>query len=139
MKSEASTLPSLRSVAAEPASDFVLSMYRRMLLQRCVCAGALWDHKEIWLHVDVVNKQAQKLYMGSGFAIKSQDSWYYILGRKRYLMQKTLPERQPQAPSDNTSVAGGSVRSDGVFVWDVQPGGNSSTSAVQTKSSDADG
>lgn len=88
--------------------------------------------------MDIINKQAQKLYMGSGFGIKSQDSWYYILSRKRYLMQKALPERQVRALNNSTSVAGGSVRSDGVFVWDVQPDVSSSPNAVQTRSSDAD-
>lgn len=101
------------------------------------CAGALWGHTEIWLHVDIVNKQAQTLYLGSGFGINSQDSWYYILGRKRYLMQKPLPERQIRTLSDATKVAGGSVRSDGVFVWDVQPDSNSGTSTVGTSVVDA--
>lgn len=87
--------------------------------------------------MDIVNKQAQTLYMGSGFSINSQDSWYYILSRKRYLMQKALPERQNRALSDRTKVAGGSVRSDGVFVWDVQPDSSSSTSTVGTSTVDA--
>ena len=88
--------------------------------------------------MDIINTQAQKLYMGSGFGIKSQDSWYYILSRKRYLMQKALPERQSMALSKGSKVAGGSVRSDGVFVWDVQPDINSGTNTVQTASSDTE-
>ena len=88
--------------------------------------------------MDIINKQAQKLYMGSGFGIQSQDSWYYILSRKRYLMQKALPERQQTASSNSTRVAGGTVRSDGVFVWDVQPDIDSGTHTVQTASSDTD-
>lgn len=87
--------------------------------------------------MDIVNKQAQTLYMGSGFGINSRDSWYYILSRKRYLMQKALPERRNRGSSDKTKVAGGSVRSDGVFVWDVQPDSNSSTSTVSTSTVDA--
>ncbi|KAL3151350.1 hypothetical protein ABBQ38_013183 [Trebouxia sp. C0009 RCD-2024] len=108
------------------------------LLQHCQRLGALWDHQEIWLHVDVINQQAQELYMGSGFAIRSQDSWYYILGRKRYLMQKALPERQSRASNNEMTGAGGSLRSDGVFVWNVQPDVDSSTKVVQTNSSDTD-
>ena len=92
----------------------------------------------MWLHVDVINKQAQALYMGSGFAIRSQDSWYYILGRKRYLMQKALPERESRALDNEMKVSGGSVRPDGVFIWNVQPDVDASTKSVQTKSSDAD-
>ena len=88
--------------------------------------------------MDIINKQAQKLYMGSGFGIKSQDSWYYILSRKRYLMQKALPERQQRGLSNTSKVAGGSKRSDGVFVWDVQPDVNSGANTVQTASSDTD-
>lgn len=95
----------------------------------------------MWLHVDIINKQAQSLYVGSGFGIKSQDSWYYILSRKRYLMQKALPERHSRGRVQNgrQDVAGGSVRgSDGVFVWDVQPDSDSTASAMQTSPSDAD-
>ena len=88
--------------------------------------------------MDIINKQAQKLYMGSGFDIQSQDSWYYILSRKRYLMQKALPERQQTASSNRTRVAGGTVRSDGVFVWNVQPDTSSGTNTVQTAPSDTD-
>ena len=53
-------------------------------------------------------------------------------------MQKALPERQQMALSNRSKVAGGSVRSDGVFVWDVQPDINSDTNTVQTASSDTD-
>lgn len=96
----------------------------------------------MWLHVDLINKQAHQLYLGSGFSIKSQDSWYYIIGRKRYLMQKALPDRtsRRRAQTAGVATAGGSVRgSDGVFVWDVQPSSpDSSASIVQTSSSDSD-
>lgn len=88
--------------------------------------------------MDVINKQAQELYMGSGFAIRSQDSWYYILGRKRYLMQKALPDRQSRASNQEMNGAGGSVRSDGVFVWNVRPDVDSSTNVAQTNPSDTD-
>ncbi len=93
----------------------------------------------MWLHVDIINKQAQQLYTGSGFGIKSQDSWYYILGRKRYLMQKALQDRsrQRKVQEGDLNITGGSVRgTDGVFVWDVQP--DSDASVVQNSSSDAD-
>lgn len=97
----------------------------------------------MWLHVDLINKQAQQLYLGSGFSIESQDSWYYVIGRKRYLMQKALPDRtsRRRAQTADVATAGGSVRgSDGVFVWDVQPSSSSDSSAsiVQTSSSDSD-
>ena len=70
--------------------------------------------------MDIINSQAQQLYKEAGFSIRSQDSWYYIIGRKRYLMQKALPLLQKQ--SRDLTVTGGSVRNaDGVYVWDVQP------------------
>ncbi|DBB07237.1 hypothetical protein WJX77_002185 [Trebouxia sp. C0004] len=108
------------------------------LLHRCQRIGALWGHSEMWLHVDVINEQAQKLYLGSGFGIKSRDSWYYIIGRKRYLMQKALTDRSRKTRAKNAvRLAGGSIRgSDGVFVWDVQPDAN--VTAAQASSSDAD-
>ena len=111
------------------------------MLKQAVSAGALWGHDTIWLHVDMINKQAQALYLGSGFNIKSQDSWYYVLSRKRYLMQKALKQRQSreQAQRQKLNVAGGSVRgSDGVFVWDVQQHVDADSNAVPTRSSDAD-
>lgn len=106
------------------------------LLHRCQRIGGLWGYSDIWLHVDIVNKQAQDLYLGSGFGIKSQDGWYYILGRKRYLLQKALPDKSSQRTAQQTDLAsaGGSVRgSDGVFVWDVQPDSDGTVvqSAVQ--------
>ena len=66
----------------------------------------------------------------------SQDGWYYILGRKRYLLQKALPDKSSQRTAQQTDLAsaGGSVRgSDGVFVWDVQPDSDGTVvqSAVQ--------
>ncbi|KAA6427445.1 MAG: GCN5-related N-acetyltransferase [Trebouxia sp. A1-2] len=100
------------------------------LLHRCQRIGGLWGHSEMWLHVDVINEQAQKLYIGSGFGIKSRDSWYYIIGRKRYLMQKSLTDRSRKTRAEKADVrlAGGSIRgSDGVFVWDVQPDSNGNT------------
>ncbi len=106
----------------------------------CVSAGTLWGHSEMWLHVDVINEQAQKLYMGSGFRIKSRDSWYYIIGRKRYLMQKTLTDRSRKTRAEKADVrlAGGSIRgSDGVFVWDIQPDSNVTTAQVSTSDTDS--
>ncbi len=103
-------------------------------------AGGLWGHSEMWLHVDVINEQAQKLYMGSGFGIKSRDSWYYIIGRKRYLMQKTLTDRSRKTRAEKADVrlAGGSIRgSDGVFVWDVQPDSNVTTAQVSSSDTDS--
>lgn len=87
-----------------------------------VCAGRLWGYGQLWLHVDVINDQAQSLYKDAGFNIQSQDGWYYIVGRKRYLMQKALPVVQKQTSvATNLTVTGGSVRNaDGVFVWDVK-------------------
>ena len=87
-----------------------------------MCAGRLWGYRELWLHVDIINSQAQHLYKQAGFDIKSQDGWYYIVGRKRYLMQKPLPLIQKAVKeAASLTVTGGSVRnSDGVFVWDVQ-------------------
>ena len=95
----------------------------------------------MWLHVDIINERAQKLYKRSGFGIHSRDPWYYVLGRKRYLMWKDLPSRQQSANSANSSaVAQGSVRSsDGVYIWDVQSKSTSSVSkSQQSVSSDAD-
>ena len=75
----------------------------------------------MWLHVNIVNDHAQHLYKAAGFDIKSQDKWYHILSRKRYLMQKSLPARPPQKQAAGLTVTGGAVRStDGVFVWDVE-------------------
>lgn len=87
-----------------------------------VCAGRLWGYGQLWLHVDVINDQAQSLYKDAGFDIQSRDGWYYIVGRKRYLMQKALPVVQKQTSvATNLTVTGGSVRNaDGVFVWDVK-------------------
>ena len=103
-------------------------------------AGGLWGHSEMWLHVDVINEQAQNLYMGSGFGIKSRDSWYYIIGRKRYLMRKSLTNRggKTRAEKADVRLAGGSIRgSDGVFVWDVQPDSNVTTGQVSSSDTDS--
>lgn len=110
------------------------------LLHRCQRIGGLWGHSEMWLHVDVINEQAQNLYMGSGFGIKSRDSWYYIIGRKRYLMQKSLTDRSRKTRAEKADVrlAGGSIRgSDGVFVWDVQPDSNVTTGQVSSSDTDS--
>lgn len=111
------------------------------LLRKCQQIGALWGYPDMWLHVDIINERAQKLYKGAGFGIHSQDPWYYVLGRKRYLMRKDLPGRLQSPNSANSSAfAQGSLRSsDGVYIWDVESKSNSSVSdAQQSVPSDAD-
>ena len=74
----------------------------------------------MWLHVNIVNSHAQNLYRAAGFDIQSQDKWYHIFSRKRYLMNKALLPRARQRPAASLTVTGGAVRKDdGVFVWDV--------------------
>ena len=49
----------------------------------------LWGFDEMWLHVNIDNPGARALYEGLGYAIVSEDPWFYL--DRRYLMRKTLP------------------------------------------------
>ena len=49
----------------------------------------LWGFDEMWLHVNIDNPGARALYEGLGYAIVSEDPWFYL--DRRYLMRKALP------------------------------------------------
>ena len=42
----------------------------------------------MWLHVNIDNPGARALYEGLGYAIVSEDPWFYL--DRRYLMRKKL-------------------------------------------------
>ena len=48
----------------------------------------LWGFDEMWLHVNIDNPGARALYEGLGYAIVSEDPWFYL--DRRYLMRKKL-------------------------------------------------
>jgi len=48
----------------------------------------MWGFDEMWLHVNIDNPGAQKLYEGMGYERVGEDPWWYL--DRRYLMKKTL-------------------------------------------------
>ena len=48
----------------------------------------LWGFDELWLHVNIDNPGAQRLYEGLGYERVSEDPWWYI--DRRYLLVKNV-------------------------------------------------
>lgn len=48
----------------------------------------MWGFDEMWLHVNIDNPGAQKLYEGMGYERVGEDPWWYL--DRRYLMKKKL-------------------------------------------------
>jgi len=46
----------------------------------------LWGFEEMWLHVNIDNPGARRLYERCGYAVVSEDPWFYL--DRRYLMVK---------------------------------------------------
>lgn len=48
----------------------------------------LWGYDELWLHVNIDNPGAQRLYEGLGYRRVSEDPWWYL--DRRYLLVRKL-------------------------------------------------
>jgi len=85
--------PSARPYRAYLANVAVAPEARRAGVATAVIARAeriskLWGFEEMWLHVNIDNPGARKLYEGLGYERVGEDPWWYL--DRRYLMRKTI-------------------------------------------------
>ena len=58
------------------------------VIARAERISRLWGFEEMWLHVNIDNPGARKLYEGLGYERVGEDPWWYL--DRRYLMRKTI-------------------------------------------------
>ncbi|KAK9789969.1 hypothetical protein WJX73_009595 [Symbiochloris irregularis] len=95
------------------------------LLRRCERVAAWWQYDSVWLHTEVTNSRARRLYRSAGYRVARQDPWFYgamqqVLlskslrphGRQKRLGAKDLKSQQ--------SLSSGQSTVEGTYVWNVK-------------------
>ena len=58
------------------------------IIEKSERVAKMWGYDELWLHVNVDNPSAKKLYERAGYAFHSEDPWFYL--DRRFLLFKKL-------------------------------------------------
>ena len=86
---------------------------------RCpwTAAGRRWGYDSVWLHRDVENEAAERLYAKLGYQTQRSTSGFASFTDRRVLLTKQLqPWRLDQRTRSDMAVSG-TQGTNGVFVW----------------------
>lgn len=85
---------SLRPYTFPPYRCAALDLRRRRgiareLIAACERVSRRWGQRELWLHVDVLNDTAARMYSALGYEKAGEDPWWS--SERRILLRKALP------------------------------------------------
>lgn len=77
----------------------------RELLRACERAARRWGQGEVWLHVDLGNETAAKMYSALGYGKAGEDPWWW--SERRILLKKEIGARGGAAAAAAGGAGGG--------------------------------